>query len=313
MHSNLFTKAIAQNDMVALQSVPKSDLHNHGMLGYRREVLETQFGYPLAPAPVKFAQFSDFDTYLVTTFGPLLKRKDFLELALQSAFQQAKADGVMVLQMSIDTRFHYFFSAKEIVETVGRLHKEHASDVKFVPQLGMDRTLNIAQLMRQAEELLDTGFFKSIDLYGEELHDRVDVFIPLYRRAKQMGLVLAAHVGEYGPAESVRRVAEKLELQQIQHGISAAQSPEVMQWLANNNLVLNICPSSNVALCRVESIAKHPIRALFDAGVRVTVNTDDLFVFNQSVSNEFSNLYSAGVFTAEELNRIRLYGLGAFE
>lgn len=64
-------------------------------------------------------------------------------------------------------------------------------------------------------------------------------------------------------------------------------------------------------LGRVESIATHPIRELYDAGVKVTVNTDDAFVFGRSVSEEFLGLYRAGVFTAAELDVIRLNGLNA--
>ena len=62
-------------------------------------------------------------------------------------------------------------------------------------------------------------------------------------------------------------------------------------------------------LGRVESLAVHPIRKLYDAGVRVTINTDDILVFGQSVSEEYLNLYRAGVFTAAELDQIRQNGL----
>ena len=62
-------------------------------------------------------------------------------------------------------------------------------------------------------------------------------------------------------------------------------------------------------LGRVTSLSEHPIRELVDAGVIVTINTDDVLVFGQSVSDEFHNLYSAGLFTATELDQIRLNGL----
>ncbi|MDD9972554.1 MAG: adenosine deaminase, partial [Candidatus Poribacteria bacterium] len=76
---------------------------------------------------------------------------------------------------------------------------------------------------------------------------------------------------------------------------------------------LNVCPTSNVMLDGVSDLASHPIRILFDNGVPVTINTDDLMIFDQSVSEEYRNLYQAGVFSAEELNDIRrasLTGLG---
>lgn len=82
-----------------------------------------------------------------------------------------------------------------------------------------------------------------------------------------------------------------------------------MRFLADNNIQLNVCPTSNVLLGRVESLAAHPIRRLYDAGVRVTVNTDDALVFGKSVSEEFLALYQHGVLDAEALDRIRLNSL----
>jgi adenosine deaminase len=100
-----------------------------------------------------------------------------------------------------------------------------------------------------------------------------------------------------------------LELDEVQHRIAAAESKPLMRFLADSKILLNICPTSNLMLGRVESLTKHPIRKLFDAGVKVTVNTDDVLVFGQGVSEEFLNLYRAGVFNAAELNQIRLFGL----
>ena len=79
----------------------------------------------------------------------------------------------------------------------------------------------------------------------------------------------------------------ELELDEVQHGIAAAQSEPVMRFLANNRIRLNICPTSNVMLGRVQSLDTHPIRMLFDAGVIVTINTDDVLVFGQGVSGSF--------------------------
>ena len=109
--------------------------------------------------------------------------------------------------------------------------------------------------------------------------------------------------------DSVREAVEVLELDAVQHGIAAAGSPEVMKWLADNKIQLNICPTSNVILERVPSMKAHPIRILYDNGVKVTVNTDDVIFFDQGVSEEFFNLYRAGVMTAGELDEIRLNGL----
>ena len=135
------------------------------------------------------------------------------------------------------------------------------------------------------------------------------MFKPVYRAAKAKGLRLKAHVGEWGTADDVWQAVEELELDEVQHGIAAATSPTVMRFLADHRIRLNVCPTSNVMLGRVESIAAHPIRALFDAGVIVTINSDDVLMFGSSVSDEYLKLYDAGVFSAAELDEIRLNGL----
>jgi adenosine deaminase len=162
---------------------------------------------------------------------------------------------------------------------------------------------------RRLAPFLELGFWRSLDTSGDELAQPSAVFKSLYRTAKGAGLRLKAHVGEWGGAYSVQRAVEELELDEVQHGIAAAQSTSVMKFLADNRIRLNVCPTSNVLLGRVASLAEHPIRKLYDAGVKVTVNTDDVLMFGESVSNEFLNLYRAGLFSAAELDVIRQNGL----
>ena len=117
------------------------------------------------------------------------------------------------------------------------------------------------------------------------------------------------HVGETGPAEDVKKAVEILGLHEIHHGINAATSPEVMAFLADNNIQLNVCPSSNVKLQYVTDYKDHPIKILYENGVRVTINTDDLLLFDSTIENEYLLLYRAGVLSAEQLNDIRETGL----
>jgi hypothetical protein len=143
-----------------------------------------------------------------------------------------------------------------------------------------------------------------------EMHEWVQAqFGALFGGAQGRLRAFEAHVGEWGSADSVQRAVEELELDEVQHGIAAAQSTSVMKFLADNRIRLNICPTSNVLLGRADSLAGHPIRKLYDAGVKVTINTDDVLVFGQSVSDEFLNLYRAALFDAAELDEIRQNGL----
>lgn len=82
-----------------------------------------------------------------------------------------------------------------------------------------------------------------------------------------------------------------------------------MRFLEREKIQLNICPSSNVMLKVAKSYADHPIQILARNGVLVTINTEDLLIFNNSIEQEYINLYEAGTLTAQELEKIRLQGL----
>jgi len=186
------------------------------------------------------------------------------------------------------------------------VHARVAPDIEWIPQLDLARGVPVDIQARRLAPFLELGFWRTLDMSGDELAQPTAVFKPLYRKAKDAGLGLKVHVGEWVDADSVQRAVEELELDEVQHEIAAAQSTSVMKF---NRIRVNICPTSNVLLGRVESLAEHPIRKLCDAGVKVTVNTDDVLVFGQSVSDEFLNLYRAGLFSAAELDELRQNGL----
>ena len=163
--------------------------------------------------------------------------------------------------------------------------------------------------MKLAHEAIELDIFQSMDLYSHQEACAPEAVQSLYTKARTAGMKLKAHVGEFGGAEEVRRTVEVLDLDEVQHGIAAAESVEVMRWLSENQIQLNVCPTSNVMLDGVPDIASHPIRILFDNGVPVTINTDDLMIFGQSVSEEYRNLYRAGVFSPKELEDIRCASL----
>jgi adenosine deaminase len=177
----------------------------------------------------------------------------------------------------------------------------------------MFRQNDIKQDCEKLEYILDYNYFKSVDWQGNENTRIIEDIIPMYRIAKNHHLVLRAHVGEFGNAQCIRECVEQLELNEIHHGINAIEDESLMRFLADNSIKCNVCPTSNIMLKRSESYEKHQIRKLFDAGIMVTINTDDLCIFNSSVSQELLNLYKAKVFNKDELECIRQQGLCSTE
>ncbi|HET8561134.1 MAG TPA: adenosine deaminase [Marmoricola sp.] len=108
-----------------------------------------------------------------------------------------------------------------------------------------------------------------------------------FEAARAAGLHSVPHAGETTGPQTVRDALELLGAERIGHGTSAAQDPELLQRLAQSGVPLEVCPSSNVATHAVASLAEHPITAFRDAGVVITVNSDDPPMFGTTLSNEY--------------------------
>jgi adenosine deaminase len=306
-----FQAAVENGDLDAIRRAPKSDLHNHSFLGGNRALVSAWAGKDMAPLDHKLGSMAEMDEWVQARFGALFAGAQGRLKAFEATLVQAKLDGVTRLDTG-ETPWAITLhnnSAAALTDAERGVHVRVAPDIEWIPQLDLSREVPVDVQARRLAPFLKLGFWRSLDMSGDELAQPTEVFKPLYRMAKSAGLRLKAHVGEWGDADSVQRAVEELELDEVQHGIAAAQSDTVMRFLADHRIRLNVCPTSNVMLGRVESLAVHPIRRLYDAGVKVTVNTDDVLMFGQSVSDEFLNLYRAGLFSAAELDRIRQNGL----
>ncbi len=306
-----FIAALKDHNLKAIRSIPKSDLHNHCMLGGKASVINRFFGEKLRPFHADKMGIEPLNRWISEVYAPFMKRAGAFEKAVEASFIQAKHDGIKVLEMSVDGFFGSLFniSPERAVSSLKHYHALVAPEIEFRPELGFPKTLPLRKVLRHFEPFLESGYFKSIDMYDDEMIQPPMNFRELYRFARNAGFKLKAHAGEFGDAESVRHAVETLELDEVQHGIGAAGSPDVMRWLASNNIRLNVSPESNIKLKRVKSYKTHPIRILFDYGVKVTVNSDDVLLFGAGVSEQFLKLYRSGLFSAEELERIRLNGL----
>jgi adenosine deaminase len=111
--------------------------------------------------------------------------------------------------------------------------------------------------------------------------------------AREAGLRLTAHAGEWGGPDSVRAAVHDLEVERIGHGVRAIEDLALVDELAERGIVLECCPGSNVALGIYPSFAKHPISQLYERGVKVTVSTDDPPFFHTTMAREFEMLNRA--------------------
>ena len=307
-----FIEALKSENIDQIRSFPKADLHNHFVLGGSREFIKARTGYEITPISKPLASMSEMDAWSGKYIGNRFNSPEGRRLLIEATFAQAKADGVTVLEIGEDVwGLGEFFGGdiEALISAFQEANERIAPEVELRFQIGLSRHCPIDYLMDCLSHFWGHKEFYSIDLYGDELAQPIENFVPIYEKAAENGLVLKAHVGEWGTAKDIVTAIETLHLNEVQHGIAVVQDDSVVDYLAENKIRLNITPSSNVLLGRVPDMANHPIAQLYRRGVDVNINSDDLLIFDSDVSKEYLRLYQSGCLTAEELEDIRLNGL----
>jgi len=135
---------------------------------------------------------------------------------------------------------------------------------------------------------------------GDETMGRQGDFAWAFDCAREAGLRLTTHAGEWAGPASVRQAIDDLQVERIGHGVRAIEDPALVELLAEKEIVLEVCPGSNVALGLYRDFGRHPIARLRDAGVKVTVSTDDPPFFHTTMTREFQELERAFKWGEEE-------------
>jgi adenosine deaminase len=136
-------------------------------------------------------------------------------------------------------------------------------------------------------------YITGIGLAGDETLHHCRDFAEAFRIAADAGLGLTAHAGELDGPDSVRAALDHLGVKRIGHGVRSIEDPALVERLVREGIVLELCPSSNIALGLYPDMAHHPFRRLMEAGVRVTINSDDPPFFHTSLGREYDRLGQA--------------------
>ncbi len=169
--------------------------------------------------------------------------------------------------------------------------------VTGVRHVGPEAVEQAAKLAVANPHPLVTGF----GMAGDERMDRPLVFKRAFDIARDGGLGLTVHAGEFGGPESVREALDHLKVSRIGHGVRMIEDPDLVKRIAEEGIVLEVCPASNVALNVYDNLKSHPLRRLQEAGVIVTLNSDDPPHFHTSLENEYRIAADDFGYTQDEL------------
>jgi adenosine deaminase/aminodeoxyfutalosine deaminase len=199
------------------------------------------------------------------------------------------------------------FNFEAIYDAVTRQAARSPVEVWFildaVRQFGPDHGMEVAKLAvdHAGDRVVAFG------IGGDEQRGPAAWFEEAFKFAKEHGLRVAAHAGETGGPESVSS-AIRAGADRIGHGFQAAKDLELLRALRDRDIPLEICLSSNVATGAVSSLADHPVRRIYDAGVPIVLNTDDPAMFHTTLSREFELAEIESGFSQAELEQIAANG-----
>ena len=146
----------------------------------------------------------------------------------------------------------------------------------------------------------------AVDIAGAESLYPTERFAPVFEKVREYGLPATIHAGEAAGPESMK-TALAFGAKRIGHGVAAVEDPELVRRLIEEQITLEVCVTSNYQTKVVPSIEAHPIRRLFNAGVRVTVNSDNRTVSNTNVRKELDILRNVFGFKEQEIEKMEEY------
>ncbi len=158
--------------------------------------------------------------------------------------------------------------------------------VTCIRHFGPEQARRIAICAQETAGQFITGF----GIAGDETQLHPRDFSYAFDAAREAGLGLTAHAGEWGGPGSVYDALTHLHVTRIGHGVRAIEDPALVEQLAETGVVLEVCPGSNIALGLYRNWKSHPIDKLYRAGVQVTVSTDDPPFFHTTLNNEYARL-----------------------
>jgi adenosine deaminase len=263
-----------------------------------------------------YQNFHEFLTVFMALARSLIRGEDFEDIAYDLGLHLADQN-VLYAEVMISPS-QYFMRGLDMDELVqgaaagfARAQRERGVRVALAFDYGRQFGVDLAwQILEVAIRNRSHGVV-AWSIGGDEVNNPPEPFAELYAAARRGGLRLMAHAGEVVGPPSVWGAVDALGCERLGHGIRSIDDPALLVHLRERAITLDVSPTSNVRTGAVASIAAHPLRRLFDAGVRVTVNTDDPTFFTTTLNDEYRLAARAFGFDADDLATLALNGVRA--
>ncbi len=301
-----------------IQGLPKAELHLHIEGTLEPELMfalaeRNGVGLPYASvealrAAYDFGSLQDFLDLYYQGMAVLLSEQDFYDLTW-AYLERAHAQNVRHAEIFFDPQGHtdrgVAFATvidgihRALRDAETKLGLSSALIMCFLRHLDQDRAFEtLEQALPYRERILGVGLDSS-----ERGHPPAK-FAEVFARARAEGFFPVAHAGEEGPADYVREALDLLQVRRIDHGVRAMEDEALVARLAESRTPLTVCPLSNVRLAVYPEMTRHPLRRMLEAGLMVTVNSDDPAYFGGYVNENYLAVHEALDLSQQQLAEI---------
>lgn len=297
---------------IRVRSLPKAHLHLHFEHCICPDTL-TEFASRYGVQLDDFYRFTTLSEFLRRS--PILRRcvsdiNDLQRICRELVREEAKDSVLYVEPMvnflnwvpkfgDLDEVFHV---VREAFSEAGEMH-----GVEVGIMMGFSRHRDsiekVEELAHFAAEHARDGVV-AFGFGGDETLAGPEQFVRACAIAREADLLIVPHAGEVMGADSIARTIELLHPDRVAHGVRAVEDPRVLRTLRDQNIACDVCPTSNLRLGVVSDIKRHPIKDMLDAGVKVTLNTDDPLEFGVRASDEYKLVREAFDFSDQRLAEI---------
>jgi adenosine deaminase len=286
-----------------LQAMPKAELHIHIEGSLEPELIfelaqrnEVSIPYSSVEALRKAYAFTDLQSFLDIYYAGasvLLTEQDFYDMTA-AYLARAAADNVRHTEIFFDPQTHTArgIPFKTVIDGIWRACQDGPISATLI--MCFLRHLSEDDAIATLEEALPfRDKFIGVGLDSSEVGHPPEKFARVFERARQLGLHLVAHAGEEGPPAYIESALDVLNVERIDHGVRCLDSPELVERLARERMALTVCPLSNIKLRVFDVMGSHSLRRLLDAGLAVTVNSDDPAYFGGYVNANYLAAFEA--------------------
>lgn len=291
-----------------IEKMPKVELHLH--LDGSIPISYVKNKYNLNDFEIKGRMIAgdkckNLNDYLTCFDFPIniMQAKKQLQDITTELLKQLKAQNVVYVEIRFAPQFHIKkgLSQEDVVRAI--IEAKNTVDIKsnliLCIMRGKDNLEENYETIKIAKKYLGKGVC-AVDLAGAEAIFKTQNYREIFEYARSLEIPITIHAGEADGPQSIKD-AISFGTKRIGHGVRAIEDESLVKYLEESEITLEVCPTSNIQTCICNSYATHPIRKLFESGVLVTVNTDNMTVSNTTLANEYEMLIKEANFKYEDL------------